>query len=334
MKAFWAFIALLLAATAAVLLMKPNGRSGGAPGAVPRDTPAAVPTPTFDVGEGSGAQVPPAEPAPPVPSVAPWAAAEAPAQPPAATPASLPSEAAIQAPSPPASEAPAEAPTPSPAQAPAAPEVAETKPAPEAPTPTPGPEATGTPAEATVPAPQPAEATAPTGTPAPAWGEAPALNIVRREDGSLLINDRWVIKGDGSAEKPYEVTWEYLISAGETYDPKAGKNQIPPHIQMLDARHVRITGWIAFPLYVQSTSELLVMLNQWDGCCIGVPPTPYDAVEVRLKAPAEGDARLATFGTVQGIMGVKPYVVGGWLVGLYVMDQARIIPGRFNDGGS
>ncbi len=162
----------------------------------------------------------------------------------------------------------------------------------------------------------------------------PALTLLRRDDGTLLVNDRWVIKGEGTSEKPYELTWEYLISAGETYDPKAGQNEIPSHIAMLDGKHVRITGWIAFPLYVQSATELLVMLNQWDGCCIGVPPTPYDAVEVNLRAPAEGDLRQAAFGTVQGVMGVKPYVVGGWLVGLYVMDQARIIPGRFNDGGS
>ena len=34
---------------------------------------------------------------------------------------------------------------------------------------------------------------------------------------------------------------------------------------------------------VGEVNEALVMLNQWDGCCIGVPPTPYDAVEVRLR---------------------------------------------------
>lgn len=187
---------------------------------------------------------------------------------------------------------------------------------------------------ATNPSTAPDASPMPHGAPAEAAPAKSALRLIRRDDGTLLINDRWVVKGDGSAEKPYEVTWEYLISAGETYDPKAGQNDIPPHISMLDGTHVRITGWIAFPLYVQSATELLVMLNQWDGCCIGVPPTPYDAIEVRLRAPAEGDARQATFGTVQGIMSVKPYVVGGWLVGLYVMDQARIIPGRFNDGGS
>lgn len=185
---------------------------------------------------------------------------------------------------------------------------------------------TNTPPETNTPAEinTPAEANAPAPTNAPA---AAGSSMVRQADGTLLVNDRFVVKGDGSAEKPFEVTWEYLVSAGETYDPKNNQNKVPEHIQMLDGKHVRITGYIAFPLYVQTATELLAMLNQWDGCCIGVPPTPYDAVEVRLAQPAEGDDRMTTFGSVTGVFGVKPYVVGGWLVGLYVMERAALAPG-------
>ena len=44
----------------------------------------------------------------------------------------------------------------------------------------------------------------------------------------------------------------------------------------LTSEHVEITGYVAFPMLMDEADELLVMLNQWDGCCIGVPPTPYD----------------------------------------------------------
>ena len=37
----------------------------------------------------------------------------------------------------------------------------------------------------------------------------------------------------------------------------------------------------------ESADASLMMLNQWDGCCIGVPPTPYDAIEVKLKEAAK-----------------------------------------------
>jgi hypothetical protein len=103
---------------------------------------------------------------------------------------------------------------------------------------------------------------------------------------------------------------------------------------MLDKQRVRITGYVAFPLYVQQPRELLVMLNQWDGCCIGVPPTPYDAIEVRTADVIKGDDRFATFGTVEGTLQVKPYVVGDWLVGLFIMEDAALKPRTFDASGS
>ena len=70
---------------------------------------------------------------------------------------------------------------------------------------------------------------------------------------------------------------------------------------------------------------MMVMLNMWDGCCVGVPPTPYDAIEVRLTEtiPAE-DARYLTYGTMTGKFKVDPYVLNGWLMGMYLMDDATV----------
>ena len=70
---------------------------------------------------------------------------------------------------------------------------------------------------------------------------------------------------------------------------------------------------------------MIVMLNQWDGCCIGIPPTPYDAVEVKLDAPvAPGQRHALRYGTVKGILTVEPYLIENWLVGLYLMDDATV----------
>jgi hypothetical protein len=74
-----------------------------------------------------------------------------------------------------------------------------------------------------------------------------------------------------------------------------------------------------------SADEMLMMLNQWDGCCIGVPPTPYDAIEVKLKAAAKGDTRLRTTGTLSGVLRVEPYLVKDWLVSLYIMDDGELL---------
>ncbi|MCG3123236.1 MAG: hypothetical protein GIKADHBN_01646 [Phycisphaerales bacterium] len=181
---------------------------------------------------------------------------------------------------------------------------------------------------AAVPAPAGAAGSAAPATPAAdakkpevEQGPIPA-KIETLGDGSLKVDGRFVVKGEGTAEKPYEVTWDQLVSVSELYNPRDGKKRLPERVMMLDGKVVRIKGYVAFPMYVDRPRELLSMLNQWDGCCIGVPPTPFDAVEVKLRDVVEGGDRYATTGEVTGKFGVKPYLAGDWLVGLYVMDDA------------
>ncbi|MCE7974010.1 MAG: DUF3299 domain-containing protein [Leptolyngbya sp. PLA1] len=148
--------------------------------------------------------------------------------------------------------------------------------------------------------------------------------VERKADGTLLIDGKYVVKGAGTPEDPYQVSWEQLTSAADSFDPQSGKKKIPQRIAMLHDKHVRISGYISFPLMVEEPRECLAMLNQWDGCCIGVPPTPYDALEVTLAKPATGNNRYAIAGNVTGVFQVKPYVMGNWLVGLYMLNRSKL----------
>ena len=144
-------------------------------------------------------------------------------------------------------------------------------------------------------------------------------------DGEISADGKFVIQGKGTKESPYEVSWELLMSASDTYIPRLGEREIPQRIAMLNGAYVRISGFIAFPLIVTESSECLVMLNQWDGCCIGVPPSPYDAIEVKLVTPADNSKRhIVRVGTLEGVFHIDPYVVEKWLVGLYTMDNATL----------
>jgi hypothetical protein len=147
-----------------------------------------------------------------------------------------------------------------------------------------------------------------------------------RADGALIINEKFVVRGKGTSDEPFVVPWELLVSAEEVFDPASKKNTIPERVAMLDGKRVKLDGYVAFPLMSPKPKELLSMLNQWDGCCIGVPPTPYDAVEVKLTKIVTGDARHAITGSVVGEFKVAPYVTKGkdiaWLVGFYVMENA------------
>ncbi|MFM7135213.1 MAG: hypothetical protein ACKO0W_12970, partial [Planctomycetota bacterium] len=118
--------------------------------------------------------------------------------------------------------------------------------------------------------------------PAVPHAEVTPSKFLRLSDGSISVDDAWTVRGDGSAAAPYEVSWEFLSSAQDSYVPRLGEAKIPARIAFLSGKHVRISGYLAFPLIAPTASECLVMLNQWDGCCIGIPPTPYDAIEVRL----------------------------------------------------
>lgn len=157
--------------------------------------------------------------------------------------------------------------------------------------------------------------------------------VQHNADGSTTLDATYTLKGDGTKANPYDITWEMLTSAQQTFDPKAGKKKIPGVVAFLHRKFVRVRGYIAFPLQVKEPRELLSMLNQWDGCCIGVPPTPYDAIEVNLTSSVAGNARFATSGSVAGKFLVKPYVTGDWLVGLYVMNQGTMDSTDFGGKG-
>jgi hypothetical protein len=152
---------------------------------------------------------------------------------------------------------------------------------------------------------------------------------VQREclvDGDRLsVDETFTLNGQGTQESPFEPSWDYLFSAADTYQPRLGEREIPQRIALLDGKWVRIAGYTAFPLIVGETSEMLVMLNKWDGCCIGVPPTPFDAVEVRLTSPVQrGPKHQINYGTVTGRLKVDPYLIEDWLVGLYILEESSL----------
>ncbi len=149
--------------------------------------------------------------------------------------------------------------------------------------------------------------------------------FVKLPDGDISVDDAWTIRGAGTNESPYEVSWEFLSSAQETYVPRLSEKKIPARIAFLHGKVVKISGYLAFPLVAPTSSECLAMLNQWDGCCIGIPPTPYDAIEVKLANELKGwKKHTINFGAITGVLKVEPYLVENWLVGLYLMEKSKI----------
>lgn len=141
-------------------------------------------------------------------------------------------------------------------------------------------------------------------------------------DGTLRLDDQFILAGSGTKIDPYVIDFPLLMSAENTYQPRKGLKKLPQRVAFLHDAWIKITGYTAFPIATSEPTEMLVMFNQWDGCCIGTPPTAYDAIEVKLAAPATGESRFAVHGTVVGQFKVDPYIDSNYLLGLYVLDNA------------
>lgn len=159
--------------------------------------------------------------------------------------------------------------------------------------------------------------------------DAPAAEVTGtcevREDGSLLIDGQIPVAGQGTPEKPYLLDWRVLISAEQVYDPRAGKTALPAWTRALEGKRVRLTGHLLLPVTGGSAQELLIMLNEWDGCCLGVPPTPFDAVEVRLAQALDTSRGAPPYGALEGTFKTDPYIISGWLMGLYMLQDAKVV---------
>ena len=149
--------------------------------------------------------------------------------------------------------------------------------------------------------------------------------IEEQDDGTRLVEGKYRISGTGTEEDPYLINWDYLISASQDYIPREGLNVIPARIAMLHDSWVKIVGYYIFPMFVAEVNEALVMQNQWDGCCIGVPPSVYDSIEVRFTRPRSMKrGHFALYGTFTGKLMVDPYIANRWLIGLYLLEEADL----------
>ena len=164
--------------------------------------------------------------------------------------------------------------------------------------------------------------------PAAAEDDAPR-SYELRPDGSFRVieQDVWV-QGAGTAAKPYVLSWDVLKTVEKSYDPRNGKKTIPDWLDHLDGKVVQIEGNTLVPVVATTTRELLVMQNPWDGCCIGVPPTPYDAIEVVLNHDVDFGNSAVGFGSVLGTFYLDPYIVDGWVLGLYIVEDAKYRSGE------
>ena len=158
----------------------------------------------------------------------------------------------------------------------------------------------------------------------------PAPTFEQLADGSFRIfASNTHVPGSGTGANPFVLDWVTLRSIEQVYNPKKGKNELPGWLDLLHEKHVNIVGNTLVPVIATTTKELLVMQNPWDGCCVGIPPSPYDAIEVTLNHDVDFGSSAVGYGTVRGVFILDPYVVDGWVLGMYIIEDATY---RSGDG--
>lgn len=190
-------------------------------------------------------------------------------------------------------------------------------------------------AQAAIPTPTHTDATAPARSPAASVATRTTIDtqtptaaepagVVRVDARTLQLDGRFDVSGTGSTSDPYRVTWPLMMSAHNDAAP-AGQVILPKYISILDGTSIEISGYLAPPVATDFTSELLVMRNRWDGCCIGTPPTPFDCIEVRLeKSVAVRGKHLIQYGTIRGTLRIEPFAAGKFLLGLYRIEHGEV----------
>lgn len=153
---------------------------------------------------------------------------------------------------------------------------------------------------------------------------SPALPPVVDAAAHPANTNDYIVGGSGTANDPFAITWDLLVLASETYRPRQGMTEIPLRVKAIDGRHIKIAGYFTAPVASTDSHEVLFMLNEWDGCCLGAPPTPYDGIEVHLKTPVECSRHSVTYGTLTGVIRIQPFVRDGWLLGMYVVEDGEI----------
>ena len=149
--------------------------------------------------------------------------------------------------------------------------------------------------------------------------------IAAPSSGERLIDGRFSVAGAGTRDDPFILPWPLMLSANETFQPHADMEELPDWCDELDGAWVEISGFLFLPIVEEETDDLLVMRYEWDGCCIGLPPSAFDSFEVTLAEPLPLQRNTFDYGSVIGRLKVDPWTRDGWVLGLYLLNEATLV---------
>ncbi len=151
------------------------------------------------------------------------------------------------------------------------------------------------------------------------------LQVSRGTDGSTVLDQVYVVRGQGTAADPCLIGWDLLLSGAERFAPGAGKWEVPERVRLLDGKQLQIKGFLTSPVRATKSDHLLLTWSALDACCLGGPPSPCQAVEVKLQTPLTLERHVLIGVTVEGAFKLETRLQGGLGLSLYRLDNARVV---------
>lgn len=159
----------------------------------------------------------------------------------------------------------------------------------------------------------------------PASNPTAEVQLIRMPDGASLVDQLYIVRGQGTAADPYVVTWDMLLSASETFAPADGRWEVPQRLKWLDGKQLQIKGFLTSPTRANKSDHLLLTWSAQDACCNGVPANPCQTVEVKLESPITLETHVMIGVTVEGTFKVHPRMAGGLRMSLFHLENARVV---------
>ncbi|MBE7466882.1 MAG: hypothetical protein HS116_25710 [Planctomycetes bacterium] len=152
--------------------------------------------------------------------------------------------------------------------------------------------------------------------------------ILRRPDGTLLLDDFYELRGSGTREDPYRVTWDLLVSALETAKPSDGALVFPARLELLKDMAVELRGYTVVAESSAARHEFILNRSVLDDCCLLPPTNIFEVVEVRSAQAGLLMPGIVNAVTVRGTLRIDPLIRQGQVAGVYVLEDAELVLGR------
>ncbi|GMV81051.1 MAG: hypothetical protein AMXMBFR7_22350 [Planctomycetota bacterium] len=152
--------------------------------------------------------------------------------------------------------------------------------------------------------------------------------ILRKPDGMLVLDDFYELRGSGTREDPYRVTWDLFVSALETAKPGDGTLAFPARLAFLKDMAVELRGYTVVAESSAARHEFILNRSVLDDCCLLPPTNIFEVVEVRSAQAGLLMPGIVNAVTVRGTLRIDPLIRHGQLAGVYVLEDAELVLNR------